>query len=127
MKKSSLVAFTVVSGLLISTMSLADSIRCGDKLASVGDSTYSVKSLCGEPDDAHHRTETKKITRRVSEPCPNGSRESVCSSTVEDSYSIEVDEWTYDFGSTRFIETLRFEDGKLVRITDGGYGKKVMR
>ena len=124
MKRIIVIASAVVSGLLMSTLLASENFRCGDKLAFVGDSTYTVKSICGDPDDTHHHTETKKVSRRVSEPCPTGSHETVCSSTVEDSYSIEVDEWIYDFGSSRFIETLRFEDGKLANITDGGYGHK---
>jgi hypothetical protein len=37
---------------------------------------------------------------------------------------VVIDELTYDFGSTRFIEYLRFENGRLMSITDGEYGKK---
>ena len=127
MKRLFLALLTVAMGLFLANVSHADALRCGTKLVYVGDSPYTVKSTCGEPDDTQHRTETRKIERRVSEPCANNSRDTTCSTTVEDSYSIEVDEWTYDFGSTRFIEVLHFEDGKLVRIAAGGYGKKVMR
>jgi hypothetical protein len=34
-----------------------------------------------------------------------------------------IDEWTYDLGTTRLVQTLRFVDGALVKITSGGYGK----
>ena len=110
--------------VLFSPLTNADSVRCGNKLVYVGDSLYTVKSKCGEPDDMQHRTETRKVSRRVTEPCPYNSREATCSTTVEDSYTVEVDELTYDFGSTRFIEVLHFENGKLMHITDGDYGKK---
>jgi hypothetical protein len=124
MKNILVVSFTLVIGLVVSNVSMAESVRCGSKLVYIGDSLYTVKSKCGEPDDARHHTETRTVSRRISEPCASNSRETRCSSTVEDTYSIEVDELTYDFGISRFVETLRFEDGKLVRITDGDYGKK---
>ena len=35
---------------------------------------------------------------------------------------IRIEEWTYNFGSTRFIRFLRFENGLLRNISRGGYG-----
>lgn len=110
--------------LLFTHLATADSVRCGNKLVYIGDSLYNVKSKCGEPDDMQHRTETRKVSRRVSQPCENNRRDTTCSTTVEDSYTVEIDDWTYDLGSNRFIQYLNFENGKLVHITDGDYGKK---
>lgn len=124
MKIRLVISISAILALSFAHLANADSMRCGSKLVYAGDSMYTVKSKCGEPDDARHHTETKTISRRISEPCANNSRETRCSSTVEDTYTIEVDELTYDFGISRFVETLRFEDGKLVRITDGDYGRK---
>ena len=41
-------------------------------------------------------------------------------------YTVEVtiDEWTYDFGSNRFLQFLKFEQGRLVRLQSGSYGQK---
>ena len=33
-----------------------------------------------------------------------------------------VEEWEYNFGTNRFLYYLRFENGKLMRITVGDYG-----
>ena len=35
---------------------------------------------------------------------------------------IMVEEWEYNFGTNRFLYYLRFENGKLIRITVGDYG-----
>jgi hypothetical protein len=35
---------------------------------------------------------------------------------------VTVEEWEYNFGSTRFIRYLQFENGRLTRITEGDYG-----
>ena len=102
----------------------ADSIRCENKLVSPGASLYEVKAKCGQPDDALHRTEIRTITHEVSAPCANVQQRTKCSRSVESSIEVVIDELTYDFGSNRFIEYLRFENGRLLSITDGEYGKK---
>jgi hypothetical protein len=35
---------------------------------------------------------------------------------------IAIDEWLYNFGSTRFMQFLHFENGQLKSIKDLGYG-----
>lgn len=111
-------------GLMVSHASLADNMRCGDKLVYSGDSTYTVRTKCGEPDDVNHRTEVRTVSHEVSAPCEDRQSRVKCSRTVETSIEVVIDDWTYDFGSNHFIQYLRFEDGKLRRITDGDYGVK---
>lgn len=123
MNKSSVLVLLLTSMCWVQ-LAHADSMRCGNKLVLPGDSMHEVKAKCGEPDDATHRTEVRKIVNRVSAPCPDNSTHANCSSAVVDSVEVAIDEWTYDFGSNRFIQELRFENGKLVSITNGGYGSK---
>lgn len=47
--------------LLSARESAADSIRCGDQLASSGASLYEVKTVCGDPDAAFHRIESRTV------------------------------------------------------------------
>ena len=47
----------------------AEGMRCGNRLVSKGDSTYEVRSRCGEPSDANRRVETRTERRRVRVPC----------------------------------------------------------
>jgi hypothetical protein len=113
-----------LTALMFGHTAFADSMRCGNKLVYSGDTTYTVRTKCGEPDDVIHRSEIRTVSHEVSAPCEDRQSRAKCSRTVETSVEVVIDEWTYDFGSNRFIETLRFEDGKLVRIKDGEYGQK---
>lgn len=42
--------------------------------------------------------------------------------TQEHEVQIVVSDWIYDFGASRFIRALRFENGVLVAIEEGSYG-----
>ena len=98
----------------------AYSMSCRNRIVSTGDSTYKVKGICGDPDDARQRVETRTVRRRVSVPCAQG----YCSVVVEDAVQVVIDEWTYDFGTQRFVRYLTFEQGILSKIDTGSYGYK---
>ena len=117
------VAALVVLGLgLVAATAGAEGMRCGNRLISTGDSTYEVRSRCGEPADATRRTETRTERRRVRVACANG--EARCDREQEVSAEVVVDEWTYDFGPQRFVHYLTFLDGKLARVATGSYGSE---
>jgi len=112
--------------LALGTLSLAasahadGSLRCKTRLISPGAAAYEVRSVCGTPDDTQSRTESRTVRRAVSVPCATG----VCSAVVDDTVTVNVEEWIYDFGPQRFIQYLTFESGKLINIRSGNYGKK---
>src|SRR3982750_2517003 len=89
---------------LASANSLAEGLRCGDKLASTGSSTYEVRATCGEPDHAQHSVESRTVERRGKTPCPPGSLRARCETIISQTIQVDVDRWTYDFGSNRFLE-----------------------
>src|SRR6185436_15215473 len=90
--------------LLAAHAARADGMYCGSRLISVGDTLYQVRSVCGEPDDAQHRIETRTVRQRVRVPCERQQRRGAqCETTVEHSSDVVVDDWTYDFGRQRFI------------------------
>lgn len=97
-----------------------DSVRCGTKLAVVGDAPYQVRIVCGDPDDVQQRVETRTVRRAVTVPCRAG----YCQTFVEESIQVQVEEWTYDFGPQRFVQFLIFENGRLVHVRSGNYGRK---
>jgi hypothetical protein len=107
----------------------ADSMRCGNRLVSSGDSLYEVAQTCGAPDAREHRVEHHTVRYRVPAACPVGSGAPTpprggCHVIVEKTVPVVIDEWTYDFGKNRFIQRVRFEQGQLVRVASGGYGYK---
>jgi hypothetical protein len=114
---ATLVAFGIALG---AGDAAADGMRCNNRLVSKGDSTYAVRSRCGEPDDATRRVETRTERRRVRVPCGPGG--ALCDRIQEVSADVVIDEWTYDFGSQQFVRYLTFVDGKLYHIATGSYG-----
>lgn len=88
-------------------------MRCGTRLVSVGDYQIEVLRKCGEPDYVDERIEYKtyRVYPRPHLPIYN------------DVYGeVVVQEWTYNFGRQRFMQLLRFENGKLKRIQALDYG-----
>lgn len=106
---------------LVGTEAAADGMRCGTRLVSAGDSTYAVRSRCGDPQDATRRVETRTERRRVRVPCGRNG-EAQCDRVQEVSADVVVDEWVYDFGPQRFVHYLTFVDNKLARVETGSYG-----
>jgi hypothetical protein len=99
--------------LLFGFVSIAngDSIRCGSRVVSTGDSKIEVISKCGPPDD--------------SETVSYDTKGSISSSGGSGSFSAttqKVDKLYYNCGEGRFIQVLIVINGKLVRIERGGYG-----
>ena len=103
----------------------ADGMRCGTQLVSDGDPMYEVKNLCGTPDQMSQRIERRVVTRVVQGTCydPRGLPYQ-CSTFVQETVEILLDEWFYDFGRSALVRTVVFESGRLVRVTTGGYGTK---
>jgi hypothetical protein len=81
-----------ISGVL--TAVDAYGLRCGNDLVDVGDSKIDVLAKCGEPVVRDEWYEEESFRRS--------------------SVSIRVEEWTYNFGPTRFIYFLKFKNGRLV-------------
>jgi hypothetical protein len=79
-------------GCLAATPASAD-MRCEYGLISRGLTPWEVRQRCGEAVYTDRRIEHR----------PPG-------------YYVEVDEWIYDQGETRFQRLLRFENGRLRRI-----------
>jgi hypothetical protein len=82
-----------------------------------------VRNVCGEPAATDRRVVTRTERRRVSAPCFKGPDGVVrCDRVEEYTVDVVIDEWTYDFGPRRFVHYVTFENGKLVKISTGGYG-----
>jgi len=115
-------ALLLTAGAGFASVASAEGLSCKDRLISKGDSKYDVQALCGPPDAMEHRTEKRLVRRQVSVPCAAAG--GWCTSMIEDTVDVPIDEWTYDFGTQRFLQYLTFEDGKLLRVQSGRYGHK---
>ena len=99
-------AVAVIATLLLSDAASADTLRCGSKLISEGDSVEKVLQYCGEP------VERKRtwITRQPR--FEYGGHEI----PFEGSEDVPVDLWTYDFGANKLMRRIRLVAGKVDSI-----------
>jgi len=117
----------VLAALSVSASARADSLACNNRIVSSGDSRYEVRTVCGEPDDAVQRVEYRTTRGRVAGPCTREDGKQRCGQSREEVIEVVIDEWVYDFGRNRFIEYLTFEQGRLVSVRAGSYGRKPPR
>jgi hypothetical protein len=90
-----LIGLAALSGL--SSMTYADTLRCGSQLISAGDRMFEVQQKCGQPisQDIIGYKETVNHFRQVDQ--------------------VQVQEWIYGPNNGMY-QYLRFEGGRLVRI-----------
>jgi hypothetical protein len=99
----------ILLGTLTASGSAAasDTLRCGNRLVSVGDTKPEVLIKCGEP--AWKDDWSDALISGVD-------------SAVEQRISVVRERWVYNFGPNAFLEFLSFDNGRLTAISSGGYG-----
>jgi len=97
----------LILAVLYSSVSVADSMRCGTRLVTTGDSKAEVLVRCGTPDWRDRWSE--KVIEDFA-------------GLHERRVSLEREQWIYNFGPQSFLRFLVFENGKLTAITTGSYG-----
>ena len=90
-------AFFCLMLLLVSNH--AHALRCGTNIVNIGDTKDEVMQRCGPPIWVDSYVESRGLVRQP------------------------VEAWTYDFGKTRFMQELLFEDGVLRRINQRQRGR----
>jgi Protein of unknown function (DUF2845) len=98
--------FFVVDGGAASAAT-SDTLRCGNRLVSPGDNKAEVLIKCGSP--AWKDAWTDQVIDNVN---------------TADALRVSIDRerWVYNFGHNSFLRFLLFENGRLIKITTGGYG-----
>lgn len=98
-------------------------LRCGVRLITEGDTKSRVLAECGEPENIEAWEEERIYRYYPWHPYeydryddgtyrkPRYAREYVL-----------VEEWTYNHGPHRFMDHVRFENGRVKRIISGDYG-----
>ena len=107
-----MVATVVAVVMLVVTIGSVRALDCHGRLVVIGASPWEVKERCGEPTDI--QDVLKHIAQRAYDP--------IGQTTVYIFVPVQQSIWTYNFGSTRFVYYLTFQDGKLIDITTGDYG-----
>lgn len=117
----SVTLFWMAFALTWSVSAAADSgFRCKTgRLVSVGDRMGDVHNRCGDPDATSTRVEKRKVKHKYTRWVGN-VQESV---TEEEEVEVPLDEWMYDLGPNAFIRYVVFENGLVIDVATGGYGK----
>ncbi|WNG38498.1 DUF2845 domain-containing protein [Archangium minus] len=110
-----LLASLTLSFFLFPTSSDAATLRCGNNLVADGASKSDVLLKCGEPMAKESRTESVGEKTRQKTEDSSTTTERVVQKTIE--------EWTYNFGPQRLMQVAVFENGRLVDVKSGGYGR----
>ncbi len=105
----------VLAAALAPCAAQAQSMRCKNDLANVGEGKAAVLQKCGEP--VHRDSFCKPVARTPAEATGASGTTIVNVTPCE-----TVDEWTYNPGRGQFMTTLRFESGRLAAIS---YGDRV--
>lgn len=95
---------------------------CDGGIVSTGDRKFEVFTKCGEPTWRDMRFEKRLKRDFFRELFPPRERERYREPFLVEEF-VEIEEWVYNFGTTRFIRFLTFENGILVSIETGGYGR----
>jgi hypothetical protein len=99
----------------------ATSLRCGTRLITEGDFKAKVLAQCGQPDHVEVREE-ERVYRYYRTHTENYR---YYENYLEPGYIKElvvIEEWTYNHGRYRFMDHVRFENGRVRNIESGDYG-----
>jgi hypothetical protein len=107
--------------LMISSDILASDLSCGSYIVDVGDHRYDVLQKCGEPSNVESWEEVR-IRRWDIGPWMLEPRKRLEWDPLFTKELVTIEEWEYNFGPNRFVRFLRFENGRLKRVTTGNYG-----
>src|SRR3569833_1231080 len=84
----------------------AESMQCGNRLITQGDSLAKVATLCGNPT----QVDLTSFVRQASGGWVNGQWVASAGAQIE----IPVEVWLYNLGPDRLLRQIRFEDGRVV-------------
>ncbi len=108
--------FTFVFLLFPTAVHSTDVFRCGSEIVKVGDSSETVKKMCGKP--ARTESAGAKSTRKKSKKSRTKTDDSAETSSAKSK------KWYYDRGYGDFVYILTFKGSTLHRIQTSERGGK---
>lgn len=112
MRRMVIVATAVPVLMLVVTIGSALALDCHGRLVVIGASPWEVKERCGEP------TAIEDVVKHI----PQRAYDPTSHTPVYILVPVQQSIWTYNFGPTRFLYYLTFQQGKLIDIATGDYG-----
>lgn len=114
-------AAILLSALMPGSPAGADSsLRCNGAIVSVGATSKEVLDKCGPP-DLRETWETAR-NQYVRQFYDYEKERWILPKLIVG--PVQLERWTYDFGSHKFIRYLHFLDGELINIETGDKGSK---
>ena len=106
------------------SVSGASTFRCGTRLVSIEDTQYEVLHMCGEPTsiDAWEEERILRDHRTIRDYNPKTGKYERLKEPFFVRVLVNIELWTYNLGSTKFIRYLKFENGIVKKITTGDKG-----
>ncbi len=92
------------------------SLRCGNRLVSVGDTKLDLLGRCGRPTLSDAREVER--TRYAGEGARHAPGTFVATVDV-----VTIEEWSYDLGKDAFVHVVTLEGGRVRGIARRGYGR----
>ena len=120
--KSIQISYILVVVLLsvVSSDIMASEFVCGSSIITVGDRRYDVLRKCGDPSHVESWEEVR-IRRDVGSWMLEPVKRFYLGPLFVNEL-VTIEEWEYNLGPNRFVRYLRFENGRLTRVTAGDYG-----
>jgi len=111
----------LAAGLIAASAAPAYALRCGTSLVLEGQSKYEVLQRCGQPSYTDEHMEYRRVLPNAFPPAPVDSENFGYGFPAV--REVRIEEWIYNFGPTRLMQSLVFENGRLMRIRNLGYGQ----
>jgi hypothetical protein len=100
------------AALTFAAPALADGFRCGVHLVDPGMQIFEVRDACGEPEQVTRSAiQRPEVIWLHGRPFTSGAY-----------IDVAVETWVYNFGSSRLMQQLRFENSVLVEVNALDYG-----
>jgi hypothetical protein len=117
-----LLGTAAAAGTYPSAAGADEGFRCeSGRIVSRGDHSYEVRKNCGDPDHVARRTETRKVKYRIIRWVQGVAEEA----TEEREVEVQIDEWVYDMGPNRLVRFVSFENGRVIDVRAGEFGRKL--
>ena len=121
--RSGWLALSILAALLMITTS-AFGLRCGVHLISEGDPKDKVLAQCGEPSyvEAWEEERVMRDFLQYQDSRYRHRKEFTYREPILVKIEVKIEEWTYNHGPHRFVDCVRFENGRVTEIISGDYG-----
>ena len=109
--------------MCFSMSAAAESLRCGEALIGEGTTQAEVAARCGQPSQIQRQTLYGEGAAALpGAPLPGNGPPVLPGVVTRSGSGMAVETWIYNFGPNRLMQSIRFENGVVVKIESLEYG-----